>query len=207
LTACLTRCKLQLNTYVLKTWIKNTFLFSLLLQGIWSCEKPPDFDKKPLIEFNEISNIRTKDVDLDAFVDSLTISLKFKDGDGDLGVEKSDIGNIKYRAFSDTIIDSKGNKSFVFRNYYTKAFRKDKGEYKEVESYIKLGGTFNELISYDEVGPIEGVLNYGFKLLPNSAIAAGFKNNDTVKFQVYIMDRALNVSNTVFTDSIVLFKK
>lgn len=199
----MTRCKLQLNTYVLKTWIKNTCLFSLLLLSLLACEKPPEFDRKPVIEFNKIFYQYAYLESTKNTIDTVNISLRFKDGDGDLGVEKSDIDNVKYRAYSDTIRDTLGNiKSYVFRNYYLKTYRKEAGKYVQLNSDFKLNGTFSELISYDEVGPIEGELNFGQIFTPSQ-----IKNKDTLKFEVYIMDRALNKSNTILTDSIVINRK
>ena len=97
--------------------------------------------------------------------------------------------------------------SFIFRNYYLNMLRKEKGVYVEIPSTSNLNNTFDELISYEEVGPIEGVFNYGFSLVPVSLLSAGFKYNDTIKFEIYIMDRALNKSNTILSDSIIILKK
>lgn len=199
---------MQITTYHFrfKTLIKKSFFFFLFSAFFCSCEKPPKYTLEPVIALDTITNIRKFDAEgTQTYNDSITISLRFKDGDGNLGVSKSDAGNVKYRAYSDTSVSTSGT-TYTFRNYRTKLFRKDKGVFKEVKAFIPLNGTFEELMPYDEIGPIDGVLNYGFKLT-NSLLSAGFKNNDTVRFDVFLIDRELNFSNIVTTTEVVILKK
>lgn len=175
--------------------------------GLVACQKSPDFPNNPIIEFNEINKDVLFDSDLQVVVDSITISINFEDGDGDLGVELSDLGNVAYRAFSDTSISSTGEVTYTFVNYYVDMFRKDNGEYIKVDPFIRFGGSFEPLVDYDQVGPIEGVLNYGFKISLQSASQLDINENDTAKFEVYIVDRNLNVSNKITTEEIILFEK
>ena len=53
-----------------------------------SCEKPPKFDFKPVIELNDLYHSKYFNAENEFFIDTFNVSIKFKDGDGDLGVEK-----------------------------------------------------------------------------------------------------------------------
>ena len=49
------------------------------------------------------------------------------------------------------------------------------------------------------LSPIDGDLNFALTLLPSSLL----KPSDTLRFDVNILDRELNRSNTIITDHIV----
>lgn len=200
---------MQIKSYISRNKkLKNQFFqIVFIVLVLCSCKKAVEFSDIPFIEFENISKVVVFDEDLQVSVDSITISLKFQDGDGNLGVDQSDLGNVMYRSFSDTSISSLGDTTFTFINYYIDLYRKDNGEFVKFDPYIRLGGSFESLVEYNEVGPIEGTLHYGFKMIANSALLAGFAYNDTVKFDVHIVDRELNVSNHIVTDEIILFEK
>jgi hypothetical protein len=70
-------------------------LFFVLITCLGSCFNPPEFPVVPEIEFSKIEFV-------DSDVDSLILTLKFRDGDGDLGLDNtenyylSDPFNINY---------------------------------------------------------------------------------------------------------------
>ncbi len=209
---------MQSKTYTskYKNVSKNTFFVYGFLMFFFSCEKPPDFSIKPEIEFEKITNISMLDPLTKSTLDSVVISVRFQDGDGDLGVSQADISNLKYRKFMDSTFDDSTKKwgNYKFSNFYYKTYRKLKGKYVYVNTsptstenqFDK--GVFQELIPYDEAGPIDGVLNFSTKPNYKSLKTAGrLSDNDTIRFEVFIVDRNLNVSNTIFTDSIVVLKK
>lgn len=179
----------------IKKYPLGTFLVGLVFLS-FGCKKQPDFSLAPLIEFENVARFEVVD-GLGNTVDSVVVSVRFEDGDGDLGVEPSDFFNPKYADFADP--------TGKFLNYYIVFERKNGTDYDEIMTSLAVNGTILPLIDYEEVGPIEGVLNYGFLLNPRSALRAGFSPNDTVRFRVNIVDRALNVSNQITTTDVVLF--
>jgi hypothetical protein len=68
---------------------KGLAIFSLLCVVLSSCFDPPEFPSTPTIEFDKVQFV-------DAATDSLILYLKFKDGDGDLGLDNSDPKYINY---------------------------------------------------------------------------------------------------------------
>jgi hypothetical protein len=150
-----------------------------LLSG---CYKEPTFDFKPNIEFSDIR----KEIILEAFsgakTDSVIVDIKFQDGDGDLGQNEID--------------KAKAAGNF---NYIVKIFEKKKGVYIEKIQTEPYSGVFPRLKTSGKAGPIEGVLNYSMNFQQPF-----IPRNDTLKFQIYIKDRAGNSSNTIETAPIVL---
>src|SRR5688572_17534632 len=65
--------------------IKGLLLFGLVA-GASSCFDPPEFDDIPKIDFEGLYFGVTPD---DGEMDSVVLSIKFQDGDGDLGLESN----------------------------------------------------------------------------------------------------------------------
>lgn len=153
--------------------------------SLFGCENivGPDFPDTPRISFQSVRKFRVKDR-LGNATDSVSIALKFQDGDGDLGL---------------TIEEVTENPTNY--NYFVQAFRKVKGEYTEVVFTPTLSGQF-PVLNEGKKGPIEGTLYYGtlFPILFSPA-------NDTLRFNVYILDRAGNQSNIVTTEDVVVNEK
>ena len=112
--------------------------------------------------------------------DSLTLTLSFKDGDGDIGHgPQSSVLNL-------TLIDKRTNQ--VFSNYKIPAIPEE-GANNGVKGkiYLKLYSTCC--------------------IYPNLPVACtpvpGYPTNKLV-FEVYMLDRALHKSNVVTTDTITL---
>ncbi|MCP9753898.1 hypothetical protein EGI26_01820 [Lacihabitans sp. CCS-44] len=168
-----------------KQHFKDLIFFGLAILALSSCYKEPDFSMTPNIEFASI----TKDIRLDQFTgakkDSIIVSVKFQDGDGDLGFNAEEIG-------------SKVPQTDY--NYVVKSFRKTKGVFTQFNTFETLSGFYPRLKTDDKIGPIEGTLRYRIEI----ETAFWPVKKDTVKFEVYIKDRAGNKSNTVETTPIVL---
>ncbi len=110
--------------------------------------------------------------------DYIFLSVNFKDGDGDLGLDEGDTSGI---APPDRF------------NVFPVLFRKNGDIYEEV-NYVSYAGTFPRLRESTVTGPIEGTLQYKLGSL-------NFFNEDSsiVKIRVYIRDRAGNTSNVIET--------
>ena len=156
---------------------------------VFSCRKPPDYSLTPQIEFSTISTQQIFDNDNLSFVDSVSISIHFQDGDGDLGLDAADIEN------SDKFINE-----YIF-NYFINVYKKKNGKWEFID-FEAIGSSpfharFPRLLE-EAVSPIEGDLNFALTLVPSSLL----QPNDTLRFDVNIVDRELNRSNTVITNQI-----
>ncbi len=117
--------------------------------------------------------------------DSVVISIRFKDGDGDLGT--SDNTQI---------------------NYFVDVYGKLDGEFKKVVMndtipilYLSKNSTFFSLNPDGRQGPLEGTLDFGIGTYIDKR---PYKDsvNYTLKFNVYIKDNAGNKSNMIETSEI-----
>ena len=163
------------------------FVMALLLTG--SCIVPPTFDVKPKISLERLSfepgKVRN---DRGELYDTLVISVRFQDGDGDLGLTVDDTLPPFQRVNSDGTLNSN------YRNIYPQLFVKRNGVYVDAsgDNYF---GRFTRILQPDEgASPLEGTITYRrtnlqgfFQLDPG----------DTIQAEVYILDRALHKSNVV----------
>jgi hypothetical protein len=84
--------------------IRGFGLFLFIGLGLSACFNPPEYPVQPQIEFESIV-YREYGTGFDSEYDSLILTLKFKDGDGDLGLDPSEIAapynNKFYYRFAD----------------------------------------------------------------------------------------------------------
>jgi len=180
--------KLHLHTKVL------TFIGILLFLSIFlhSCFVKPEFADTPKLEFESIQKITLPGL-LNA-KDSIIIALKFQDGDGDLGLSPADT------IFPFQELNADGTPNEFHLNYYINLYRKVNGEFIQFEfGDVTLNGRFPSLNVEGQEGPLEGVLRRSVVI----SSAYPFRN-DTIRFDVFIIDRALNKSNLVETDTVVV---
>jgi len=209
-----THLKKQNNTY----WIVKKTIFttlSVVLVFLFGCDRDPDFNIIPEIEFESIVfETTTEDIPGGggtSFRDQFAIFINFQDGDGDLGFTQDDLTDPKFEPLLDTTffdIDNDGidDTTTSIRNFNATLFRKVSGEYEIVESNIVLGGSFQPLIDIEQPGPIEGVLRHNVIINNRASFFANttVEPNDTVRFDVFIIDRELNQSNTITTSDVVV---
>lgn len=113
-------------------WIRNVFIVLILVWTVDACLKQPEYSVVPEIELQDLA---FKPGDINKQIqDTLIITLKFRDGDGDLGIGAQDSGNLEfynplYKAYDTTNISSQGYTNdktsplpgaFKFINYYAK---------------------------------------------------------------------------------------
>ena len=170
--------------------MKITVSIIFFLFFINSCNQKPTFPLEPSITLAGISNTSV----IDQFTggnkattkDSVSISINFRDGDGDLGISEAERKD-------------SSNKDF---NFIVKRFLRVKGKYVEFDPKpLSHSGNFITLKNSLKPGPIEGTIHYPLEFPP-------FKSNkkDTIKFEIQIVDRAKNKSNVVTTDSVLVFE-
>jgi hypothetical protein len=173
-----------------------------------ACDLVPDLSPTPTISHNELQRTVITDL-LGNRIDSITISINFRDGDGDLGLNTGETSP-PYQQYN-----ADGSQNPFFYNYFLDIYKKVNGEFQQVQftpATFNLNGRFPRLAEGERPGPIEGVLHYGITLVPtadtrnpdwNPDIGPG----DTIRFSVQIADRALQLSNRIETTEIVVLTR
>ncbi len=153
------------------------------LISLASCHEIEMLPDTPYIEFTSFAVFDTTDI-LGNDCKGGRLKFYFEDGDGDLGLPSPDNGS------EDTV------------NMFFNLYRKE-------------GGTFSEVPENDPLNPSDYRIPYmtrtGQNKILKGTIAVTFmylfyeiENTDTLKYEFYIMDRAENLSDTVFTVEIPL---
>jgi hypothetical protein len=187
----------------------SALAFSFLMV---SCLTKPNFPFEPSISFSNIIQKTIKDEN-GIIVDSLILEINFKDGNGDIGLTSSDTtGN--FAPFKPD-----GSRNPFYYNYYCTLFRRNKftGEYQRfpmpkipnTDIETNLHGRVPPLLENARPSPIEGKLQYQTEIstlyntstVPNPEL---INKNDSIRFEIFIYDRALNKSNVITTKSILV---
>lgn len=173
--------------------IAIVFFFSFLVGSFnISCKKEENFPIEPVIVFESFSRIKAVNG-----TDSIgVLSFRFTDGDGDIGLGPAD-----------TLSPYKPGSPFYY-NFFVTAYEKDGGIYKKVSPAQGLpegdtltnNGRIPDLQKLSQGKGIKGIIE--MTLFINNP----FSENDTIKYDVSICDRALHRSNTITTPEIVLKK-
>jgi hypothetical protein len=182
---------------------RSFFLISLITAlgssiCLTSCFPEPDYSNIPEIEFVRIT---TRPLPGE---DSVAITIFFRDGDGDLGLEPNDL----YPNFGFFMVDPVANPNSdsipnpFFDNYFIRVFRRTGNTFEQVTfpDNTSFNGRFPRLNTLGTRSPIEGELTYSLRLLLLNDIRRG----DILKFEVQIADRAKNLSNIIETDEIIV---
>jgi hypothetical protein len=187
---------------MLRRYILHAVGFVALTICSFSCEliTGPKFPDQPKISFRDIRKFAITDA-LGNKNDSISIALKFQDGDGDMGIDTDEIGQ---PPFQKDIQNSDGTTTPNPRyfNYHVKGFRQVSGEWVEEIFTPTLSGQF-PLLNEGKKGPIEGTLFYGIRF-PFTPFSPA---NIPYKFEVFIYDRAGNISNTIETSEVIINEK
>lgn len=186
----------------------RTLRFGLLvlLSGvaISSCINPPDFPDTPSIEFKSLQVQRLPSAPGLQPVDSITVAIEFKDGDGDLGLNSEEYSRPPYNR-----LNSDNTVNLNHWNYFFKIFVKENGRFVQRTTLVngspldptQYYGQFPHLEpNADKKAPLKGQLYFG----QTFGLGDLFLPGEEVQFEIYIKDRALNTSNTVTTNSFVV---
>ncbi len=148
---------------------------------IESCKKLPKYGEVPEVDFGgfEVYRNRYNPLSL-SYEDSVIFKVKFKDGDGDLGMDEED------------------KKNDTLPNFIMQTFVRSNAVFLDSVVYT---GQFQPLTLNAKgiKGPIEGELRY-----VQTFSYADYGVRDSLKFSIRIKDRAGNFSNTVMTDILVV---
>ncbi|MGA0557403.1 hypothetical protein ACO2Q8_12175 [Larkinella sp. VNQ87] len=160
---------------------KGLFFFGIagLLVG---CLEPPDFSDTPEISSPSVNSFPAFDDFSQVPKDSVVISVRFQDGDGDLGASTEERDTAKYIGWG---------------NYELKTYRLVNGRFEYVPLPVLDRLFFPRLKPDDKGSPLEGTLDFS-----QSFLRSRNARMTPVKFTIRIRDRKLNVSNVVETDTI-----
>lgn len=215
--------------------VVNKTILLLLLSVGFSCISPPeDFPTVPEISFNNVEFVVTNDAD------SLIVTLNFRDGEGDLGLNPRDINppfnELEYQVNNQgTLITYKNrpaeapsfnNRDWIifplinnivirdtiwvkenpnYYNIFVKFFIKRSGQYTEFKwsdapYFTTFNGRFPRILADERERAIEGNIRYGMLSLGWNSIF----RNDTIRLDLQIQDKQLNLSNQVSSPDFTL---
>ncbi len=147
-----------------------------------SCRKSDTFPDVPHIEFKELA----KSTSVNGLDTAAKLTLFFTDGDGDIGLRSSD-----------TLPPFNPGSEFYY-NFFLKYFKKQNGVFQELLLLFPPNQRIPFIANESSNKAISGdiILNLEFAGLP--------ADNDTFRFEAYIVDRALHKSNVITSSELVL---
>lgn len=172
--------------------VKNTLLIISLLMLLSACQKKLEYPIEPKITYEGLGYVMDADSTLTGEV---VVSIGYTDGDGDLGLDDADtlspFGPNDPHYYNLIIDYLKWNGSTFVE---TPLFNWN----QQTQSYdtVSFNARFKRLVFNDEETSISGTIDY--KMMVFNPLAP----NDTIKFKIKILDRALHESNSIETDAI-----
>jgi hypothetical protein len=183
--------------------MKCLFLYGCLFLCLGACQTPPEFSKTPAITLDRLAKFHLnkiydeEGIPISQGRDSINISLNFKDGDGDLGLDQSDLVPPYY---------VNGKKTDYYNNFFIDMYVLKHKKWSKIifDHNLNFNSQFQRFQKGDKKSPLKGTMYYNFSIDNSVPETFNFGCKDTLMFEVYILDRALNKSNTVTTDPVVL---
>ena len=172
-----------------KRYLVGLFLLAL---AVLSCQKPVEYPIEPKITYEGFNYLINPD---STFSGEGIISFSYTDGDGDLGLDESDT------------LPPFGLHDAHYYNMVVDYLKCVNGEFVKMpllswnvqtQSYdtISFNARFKRLRDSEEPKAISGKMDY--TLIVQNPLSP----NDTIKFEIRILDRALHESNVIQTDAI-----
>jgi hypothetical protein len=148
------------------------------------CMKKQSFSDIPQISFLGMELL----VDTAQVVRSGILTISYQDGDGDIGLNPSD-----------TFPPYQRNGPYYY-NYVINYFEKQNGVFQQIFDSIPFSARIPVLTPNDPNKAIKGFITDTLPLYPPPF-------HDTIRFEVFLYDRALHKSNTVTTPEIILRRR
>lgn len=148
----------------------NILIILLLAISIYSCQKIRQLPPEPYIEFRKFSVLDTTDILGNSFKGGI-LTFYIEDGDGDIGMLQPLPG--------DTNPDTTNLTFFLYK--------KSNGMYSEPDDTLGYRVPYIEKEGQNQI--IQGFIEIFFSYI-------GYHDDDTIKYDFYISDRAGNISNT-----------
>ena len=172
--------------------MKNNLLIITMLMLLASCQEKVEYPIEPKIAYEGFTYLFNAD---STFSGEGVISFSYTDGDGDLGLDDAD--TLPPFGFHDA----------HYYNMMVDYLKCVNGEFVKMpllswnvqtQSFdtLTFNARFKRLRDSEEQKAISGTMDY--KL----TVQNPFSPNDTVKFEIRILDRALHESNVIQTDPI-----
>ena len=180
--------------------MKTRYLIGVLLlaMAVCSCQKPVEYPIEPKIAYEGFTYLINAD---STFSGEGIVSFSYTDGDGDLGLDDSD--TLPPFGFHDAhyynmVIDYLKcvNGEFVKTPLLSPHVPTNPGDTLVLYDTVTFNARFKRLRDSEEPRAISGTMEY--KL----TVQNPFSPNDTVKFEIHILDRALHESNVIQTEAI-----
>ena len=170
----------------------------LLALAVCSCQKPVEYPIEPKITYEGFTYLINAD---STFSGDGIIAFSYTDGDGDLGLDDSD--TLSPFGFHDAhyynmVIDYMKcvNGEFVKMPLLSPHVPTSPTDTLVLYDTVTFNARFKRLRDSEEPKAISGTMEY--KL----TVQNPFSPNDTVKFEIHILDRALHESNVIQTEAI-----
>ena len=180
--------------------MKKRYLIGLFLMAlaVCCCQKKVEYPVEPKIAYEGFTYLMNPD---STFSGQGVISFSYTDGDGDLGLDDSD--TLPPFGFNDTyyynmVIDYLKSENGVFVKTPLLSPHVPTGPADTLVLFdtVTFNARFKRLRDSEEPKAISGTMDY--KL----TVQNPFSPNDTVKFEIRILDRALHESNVIQTEAI-----
>ena len=184
------------KTKTMKTRGLLALLF--LIMAAWSCQKPVEYPIEPKIEYQGFTYLLNPD---STFSGEGIITFSYTDGDGDLGLDDADTTypfGFQDPHYYNMVIDYLKcvNGEFVNTPLLSPHVPTSPTD-TILRDTITFNARFKRLRDSEEPKAISGTMEY--KLTVQNPLSP----NDTVKFEIRILDRALHESNVIQTEPII----
>lgn len=172
---------------------KLSFIGLLVLAlAVCSCQKPVEYPLEPHIAYEGFTYLLNAD---STFSGEGIVSFTYTDGDGDLGLDDSD--TLPPFGFHDAhyynmIVDYLK----CVNGTYVKTPLLSWNAQTQTYDTVTFNARFRRLRDSEEPKAISGKMEY--KLTVQNPLSP----NDTIKFEIRVVDRALHESNTIQTEAI-----
>lgn len=169
-----------------------------LVLAALSCQKPVEYPIEPRIEYQGFTYLLNAD---STFSGQGIVSFSYTDGDGDLGLDDSD--TLPPFGFHDAhyynmVIDYLKcvNGVFVKTPLLSPHVPVSPADTLVLYDTVTFNARFKRLRDSEEPKAISGTMRY------TMTVQNPFSPNDTIKFEIHILDRALHESNVIQTNPI-----
>jgi hypothetical protein len=182
------------NVYFCKMMKKSLVIALFACLVLTACQEKVEYPIEPRITYQGLSYLMNADSTLTGEV---VLSIGYTDGDGDLGLDDADsiypFGPHDPHYYN-LIIDYLKWDGTTFVETPLLSWNQQAQQYDT----ISFNARFKRLIFTEEEKAISGTIDY--KMMVFNPLSP----NDTIKFKVRLLDRALHESNTIETDAITL---
>ena len=169
-----------------------------LALAVISCQKPVEYPLEPRIEYQGFTYLFNAD---STFSGQGILSFSYTDGDGDLGLDDSDTlppFGLHDAHYYNMVIDYLKcvNGEFVKTPLLSPHVPTHPGDTLVLFDTVTFNARFKRLRDSEDPKAISGTMDYTL------TVQNPLSPNDTIKFEIHILDRALHESNVIQTGPI-----